>query len=157
MQLLSRHSMRNHLGCDFIVGGSSAVADAGWTTQIQRMPEILVRGRTTAVLTGARIRCRGPEHFDMLLNWCCPMGHSETGWPVLLPEMAIADALADRSRGGATHIFDADDLDPDEMGDGAGEALLRALRDIDADPQSIGEALDPYLDVLSGRSAYGMR
>lgn len=157
MQLLSSHSMRDHLGCDFIIGGSSAVVDAGWTTQVQRMPEILVRGRTTAVVTGARIRHREPEHFDRLLNWCSAMAHSETGWPVLLPEMAIADALVDRLRGGTTHIFDADDLDPDEMGDGAGEALLNALRDIGVDPQDIGATLDPYLHVLCGRSTYGMR
>lgn len=123
MLIFTAQEIREALGCEVILGGSSAVCRAGWSTQLQLMPEILTRGTPQSNISGARLRPRKLEAFDRLSHWLCPP-QQEIDCPMLLPEMAIADALVDRASGGQTHIYDPDDLDPDEIPEGAADPVL---------------------------------
>ncbi|MBW3243386.1 hypothetical protein KUV57_12000 [Epibacterium sp. DP7N7-1] len=102
------------------------------------------------------MRSRNPKVFDILATWTCPLGYAPDGilsggsdWPVLLPEMAIADALVDRHIGGMTHMYDPDDLDPEEMGEGAPELFMKALTTLGQDPDEVPFVGD-YLRTLAG-------
>jgi len=161
MRVLTAEEIRKYIGCDFLVGGSSAIRNAGWTTQVQRMPELITRGPTLRDLDGVRLRSRTPELFDALMAWTCPMGYAPDGllsggsdWPVLLPGMAIADALVDRRNGGGTHIYDPDDLDPDEVGDGATDDLKQALKALGQETDGV-PLVDDYLRALAGEAGPG--
>lgn len=159
MRLLTAEMTRIRLGCDVLIGGSSAVRYAGWTTQQQMLPEVLTRGTPAVALSGMRIRPRSPEIFDLLLGYAeasrmqgvVPMG--DVGplgedWLILPPEVAIADALLDRRSGRATHIFDADDLDPDEIDPLALSRLPDVMRILGAG-QGAAELAMGYLEIVN--------
>lgn len=162
MRLLTAQEIRAQIGCDFLVGGSSAIRSAGWTTQMQRMPELITRGPVPGNLEGVRLRPRPEAVFDTLLSWQCPIGYESdgllergSGWPVLMPEMAIADALVDRLRGGETHIYDPDDLDPEEMGSGAPDLFRQALAALGVEVKHVPLA-PHYLQVLADEGEPGV-
>lgn len=100
-----------HVG---IIGGSAALSHAGWTTQFQQMPDILIPVASPEIeIPGARLH-RRPEPIYRILE-----EHSEAGpgaeWECLMldPAHAIADAWLDRARGGKTHLYDPDDIEPE--------------------------------------------
>lgn len=72
MLIFTAQEIREALGCEVILGGSSAVCRAGWSTQLQLMPEILTRGTPQSNISGARLRPRKLEAFDRLSHWLCP-------------------------------------------------------------------------------------
>lgn len=155
MLIFTAQEIREALGCEVILGGSSAVCRAGWSTQLQLMPEILTRGTPQSNISGARLRPRKLEAFDRLSHWLCPP-QQEIDCPMLLPEMAIADALVDRASGGQTHIYDPDDLDPDEIPEGAADRFSRALADLGWPVDGSSEA-QAYLEVLRGEASFSPR
>ncbi len=133
-----------------IVGGSTALAHLGWTTQICRLPEVLCRCDRKIDVTGIRFRPRSPRTLDILVKWASDVPFD--GLQVLMPEMAIADAVLDRLRGGQTHIYDPDDIDPDEPDDMSGKMFRKALAALDATDEEMQQALANYGDLLDLRS-----
>jgi hypothetical protein len=136
------------LGLDgpVFVGGSTALAHAGWTTQSNRLPELICAADPGLTAPDLRFRPRSKQVLTILSSWLCDIAFGDC--PVLRPEMALADAVLDRLRGGATHIYDPDDLDPDEIDGRAGELFRAALDALHADPEEKATAIRLYGAVL---------
>lgn len=132
-----------------IIGGSAALAHAGWTTQFQQMPDIIMSDVSPeALIPGARLHRRDAATYRIL------EGHSEAGpggeWGcrMLDPVYAIADAWLDRARGGSTHIYDPDDIDP-ECDDFIGELRL-ALMELGGSESEIAQCIEHFSAVNQG-------
>lgn len=131
-----------------IIGGSAALSYAGWTTQFQQMPDILVPQGDVPILSGVRIHLRDAETYRVLRS------HSEEGpgdgWGCLMldPVYAIADAWLDRDRGGSTHIYDPDDIDPETVD--FLNRLRRSLEDLLADDRQIEGCIQHFSAAIDG-------
>ena len=149
MHNVARVASQLNLCGPVLIGGSTALAHAGWTTQLDRMPEVICGAAPGQGAPNMRLRPRPAHVLKLLEDWTTD--HSYDGCRVLRPEMAIADAVLDRLNGGATYIYDPDDLDPDEIDVGAGQVFRQALDALGASLQAKSAALELYGAILDER------
>ncbi|WP_411839617.1 hypothetical protein [Paracoccus sp. ME4] len=106
------------------------------------MPDILVPKGDVPTIGGARIHERDAQTYRILRS------HAEAGpgdiWGCLMldPVYAIADAWLDRDRGGSTHVYDPDDIEPDCMDFLA--RLRKSLADLLAGDRQIEECIQHF-------------
>lgn len=84
----------------FVVAGANALNDAGWTTQIPRMPELAVYTsrdiRSIPQIDGVKIEGRTASWFAAVYSQAQP---GLNGLPTIRPEHALVDTVRMRSQG----------------------------------------------------------